>query len=129
MARPKAEQLELALGPYDNRKLFSDHFLEDRLPSWPEFIAVESQGLLDDLATLLDQERAGLPSANEAQTEERFIKPILERLGIAFTVQGGRRHGRRAAPAGLRALRRRRRPGGGCPAQRRRALSPCRGGL
>lgn len=89
MARPKAEQLELALGPYDNRKLFSDHFLEDRLPSWPEFIAIEPRGLLDDLATLLDQERAGLPSANEAQTEERFIKPILERLGFAFTVQAG----------------------------------------
>jgi hypothetical protein len=45
--------------------------------------------VLDDLATLLDQERAGLPSANEAQTEERFIKPILERLGFAFTVQAG----------------------------------------
>jgi hypothetical protein len=89
VARPKAEQLELALGPHDNRKLFSDHFFEDRLPSWPEFTAVESQGLLDDLATLLDQERAGLPSANEAQTEERFIKPILERLGFAFTVQAG----------------------------------------
>jgi hypothetical protein len=89
VARPKAEQLELALGPYDNRKLFSDHFLEDRLPSWPEFTALEPQRLLGDLATLLDQERSGLPSANEAQTEERFIKPILERLGFAFTVQAG----------------------------------------
>ncbi len=30
-----------------------------------------------------------LASANEAQTKERFIKPVLARLGFAFTVQAG----------------------------------------
>ena len=82
-------QLALALGPYDNRKLFSDYFLRERLPAWPEFAAVDPASLLQDLAELWDRERLGLATANEAQTEERFIKPVLARLGFAFTVQAG----------------------------------------
>ena len=82
-------QLALALGPYDNRKLFSDHFLRERLPAWPEFAAADPASLLQDLADLWDRERSGLATANEAQTEERFIKPVLTRLGFAFTVQAG----------------------------------------
>lgn len=86
MADSRAEQLRLALGPYQNRKLFSDHFLEDILPTWPEF-AADARGLLDDLADLWEAERTGLERANESQTEERFIKPVLQRLGFFFTVQ------------------------------------------
>lgn len=89
MTAPSSDQLALALGPYVNRKLFSDHFLQERLPAWPEFASADPAPLLDDLAHLWDRERAGLASANEAQTEERFIKPVLARLGFAFTVQAG----------------------------------------
>jgi len=74
---PTGDQLALALGPYDNRKLFSDHFLRERLPTWPEFAAADPGSLLHDLAELWDRERSGLATANEAQTEERFIKPVL----------------------------------------------------
>ena len=89
MADSRAEQLRLALGPYQNRKLFSDHFLEDILPTWPEFAVADARGLLADLADLWEAERAGLEHANESQTEERFIKPVLQRLGFYFTVQAG----------------------------------------
>ncbi len=89
MVESRAAQLRLALGPYTNRKLFSDHFLEDILPTWPEFTATDAGGLLNDLADLWQTERAGLEYANEAQTEERFVKPILQRLGFFFTVQAG----------------------------------------
>ena len=89
MAESRAEQLRLALGPYQNRRLFSDHFLEDILPGWPEFCEADAHGLLDDLADLWQAERAGLRHANEAQTEERFVKPVLQRLGFHFTVQAG----------------------------------------
>lgn len=87
MTGPPSDQLALALGPFVNRNLFSDHFLRERLPSWPEFAGANPAPLLRDLADLWDRERAGLASANEAQTEERFIKPVLARLGFAFTVQ------------------------------------------
>ena len=89
MSGSTSDQLALALGPYDNRKLFSDHFLSERLPAWPQFAAADSASLLRDLAELWDRERAALPAANEAQTEERLIKPVLARLGFAFTVQAG----------------------------------------
>jgi len=89
VADPRAEQLRLALGPYVNRKLFSDHFLKEILPTWPEFAEVDSAGLLGDLAALWTAERNALVHANEAQTEERFIKPVLRRLGFSFTVQAG----------------------------------------
>ncbi len=87
MSGSTSDQLALALGPYDNRKLFSDHFLSERLPAWPQFAAADPASLLHDLAELWDRERAALPAANEAQTEERLIKPVLARLGFAFTVQ------------------------------------------
>jgi len=86
---PRRDQLALALGPYSNRNLFSDHFLEQVLPEWPEFGATRSADLLEDLSSLWHAERSALIAANEAQTEERFVKPVLERLGFAFTVQVG----------------------------------------
>lgn len=89
MPRGRANQLALALGPYENRKLFSDHFLEELLPTWSEFKDAPSSSLLDDLWLLWNAERDGLRTANEAQTEERFIKPVLERLGFVYTVQAG----------------------------------------
>jgi type I restriction-modification system DNA methylase subunit len=97
MTKGRADQLALALGPYENRRLFADHFLLDRLPSWPEFQAAPAELLLADLRALWLDERDVLLNANEAQTEERFVRPVLERLGFAFTVQpaievgGGRR--------------------------------------
>jgi hypothetical protein len=89
VTRPPSDQLALALGPFVNRKLFSDHFLLEGLPNWTEFSRVDPKPLLQDLADLWDSERATLASANEAQTEERFVKPALARLGFAFTVQAG----------------------------------------
>jgi type I restriction-modification system DNA methylase subunit len=89
MPRPRGGQLALALGPYSNRNLFSDHFLERILPEWPEFQAAASTDLFAQLNEIWQAERTTLPSANEAQTEERFIKPVLSRLGFAYTVQAG----------------------------------------
>jgi hypothetical protein len=68
MADSRAEQLRLALGPYQNRKLFSDHFLKDILPTWPEFTAADARGLVDDLADLWQAERAGLELEREVRS-------------------------------------------------------------
>lgn len=84
-----SSQLRLALGPYANLKLFSDHFLEERLGEMRGFADVDARGLLHELTMLWESERGGLAGANEAQTEERFIKPVLQRLGFSYTVQAG----------------------------------------
>ncbi|MBA2766293.1 MAG: hypothetical protein H0U33_04900, partial [Solirubrobacterales bacterium] len=82
-------QLELALGAFENRRLFSANFLFERLPEWPELSAAANQDLHRTLRALWAAERAGLSTANEAQTEERLVKPVLAALGFAYTVQAG----------------------------------------
>ncbi len=90
-------QLELAHPAVENHGLFSDHFLQNRLPAWPELATSRFEALHASLSALWTREGATLIGANEAQTEERLIKPVLHELGFAFTVQpalsvaGGRR--------------------------------------
>jgi hypothetical protein len=86
-------QLRLAVQPFHSRKLFAEGFLSGRLPEWPEFERLDVTALFAQLRDLWEHERAGLRSANEAQTEERFIQPILRALGFSYTVQVGLRTG------------------------------------
>jgi Eco57I restriction-modification methylase/N-6 DNA Methylase len=88
MTEPE-QQLELALGPFRNQRLFSDHFLLERLPEWPEFAALDPTELFNRLRELWQLEATGLQGANEAQTEERWIQPVLKTLGFVYTVQAG----------------------------------------
>jgi hypothetical protein len=85
--QPGRPQLELALGAFENRRLFSANFLFERLPEWPELAAEADPVLHGRLRELWAAERAGLEAANEAQTEERLVKPVLAALGFAYTVQ------------------------------------------
>jgi hypothetical protein len=68
------------------RRLFSEHFLADRLPVWPEFAELDTAVLHAQLLELWRAERMTLATANEGQTEERFIRPVLRLLGHAFTL-------------------------------------------
>lgn len=88
MTEPE-RQLELALGPFQNRRLFSEHFLRDRLPEWPDFADLNASEVFERLRDLWESEREGLRGANEAQTEERWVQPVLRALGFAYTVQVG----------------------------------------
>jgi hypothetical protein len=83
------QQLELALGPFRNQRLFAEHFLRERLPEWSEFAALDATELFEKLRELWEAEAAGLERANEAQTEERWIQPVLRALGFTYTVQMG----------------------------------------
>jgi hypothetical protein len=69
--------------------LLSEHFLADRLPERQDFQELEVEPLRSQLRELWARERDALPQSNEAQTEERFIKPVLSALGFEFTVQVG----------------------------------------
>ncbi len=82
----------------DNRSLFSDHFLTERLPQHPAW-QEDVSDLFMQAQQLYENERGGLRAANEAQTEERFIKPLLRLLGWHYDVQAeATRHGRRNVP-------------------------------
>jgi len=67
---------------FENRGLFSDHFLEARLLEWKEW---QTNGELSifrkELLSLYGSKKNILPNLNEAQTEEEFIQPVLNLLG------------------------------------------------
>jgi hypothetical protein len=69
---------------FQNRGLFSDHFLQERLPEWKEWnVSEELENFRSKLLTLYEAKKSILPGLNEAQTEEEFIKPVLDLLGYA----------------------------------------------
>jgi len=74
------------VGASTARWLFSQHFLAERLPEWPEFSSLDTQRLHEELLALWRAESAGLTAANEGQTEERLIRPALRLLGHSFTL-------------------------------------------
>lgn len=72
--------------PYRNQGLFSEHYLETRLresPEWQE----DPEPLRQRLLELYRSKEGLLKGANEAQTENEFIQPVLEALGFAYWVQ------------------------------------------
>jgi hypothetical protein len=68
------------------KPLFSDHYLTHRITEtseWNEEVRV----YFDKLQSLYQQKRHILPNLNESQTENEWIKPILEELGFSYIVQ------------------------------------------
>jgi N-6 DNA Methylase len=80
-------QLLLSNAPHHNQRLFSDYFLDHKLPEewnslWED--ASLAMGQIQQLAhTFLPIAK----NANEAQTEYSWIRPILQILGHVFEVQ------------------------------------------
>jgi len=71
----------------ENRSLFSDYYLSERLTDHPEWSADVSEPFQRALK-LYKANKAALPKMNESQTEKEFIQPILsEVLGYQFDVQ------------------------------------------
>ncbi|MBI3911208.1 MAG: N-6 DNA methylase [Armatimonadetes bacterium] len=68
--------------------LFSDHYLTERLPQpgaalWPD--PAEADTVFDFARELLEKTEVGLRRGNEEDCEDRFITPLLQRLGFGFT--------------------------------------------
>ncbi len=69
-----------------NQGLFSDHYLRTRLPEQPEWQA-DYGTQHAELDALLDNAVAALPTLSEAQTEQQFIRPVLDALGWSYETQ------------------------------------------
>ncbi|MFA6612839.1 MAG: hypothetical protein WCS64_04595, partial [Dehalococcoidales bacterium] len=84
------KELTPANSYFQNRGLFSDHFLQERLHEWKEWgVNNELEDFRSKLLTLYEAKKQILPGLNEAQTEEEFIKPVLDLLGYenSYVVQ------------------------------------------
>lgn len=79
-------------GFWENRSLFSDYFLNERLDQkkeWKEDVSASFQKILQ----IYSEKKEALPSYNEAQTEKEFIQPVLEEvLGFQYDVQHTEKH-------------------------------------
>jgi hypothetical protein len=82
-----AGQLPPGVGSRTARWLFSEHFLAARLPEWDEFSTLDPTTLHSELRELWRSEGPRLAGANEAQTEDRLVRPTLRRLGHELAVQ------------------------------------------
>lgn len=68
------------------RSLFSQHFLDKRLPDETDW-QVDVDSIFAGLAELYQDKKDFLPTLNEAQTEQEFIRPVLDALGFAYIPQ------------------------------------------
>lgn len=72
---------------HQNHYLFSDYYLNEILSEHEAWKGVDVKKPFEDLAELYKKVKDLLPGSNEAQTEERFIRPALNLLGHLFEVQ------------------------------------------
>jgi len=95
--KSKLQQLSLVNVPYSgvlhhNRRLFSDHFLDELLPNkepWRQHwlqLWVEAAPIMESLKQHFAAFAPG-DATNEAQTEQEWIRPVLLELGHSFEVQ------------------------------------------
>jgi hypothetical protein len=72
--------------PQRNHGLFSDHYLNVTLPGRPGWESLVEQARLV-MEEISNHFTSFTPSANEAQTEEGLVEPVLRILGHDFEVQ------------------------------------------
>lgn len=74
--------------PHRNHYLFSDHFIDTRLKDTKEWQACAAhKEAFKRLRELYEHKKNILSELKEAQTEEEFIKPVLEILNFSYVVQ------------------------------------------
>ena len=81
---------------FQNRGLFSDHYLKERLPEREEWKVDSKLAVFrDELLALYQAKKSILSHLNEAQTEDEFIKPLLDLLGYtdSYIVQAATKLG------------------------------------
>ena len=85
-----AVQLPLLSQAHNNQQLFSDYYLDVRLPLRPDWQALAGT-LAPTMARVTAIYAEYTPSNNEAQAERDLVRPILEALGHLFEVQASLR--------------------------------------
>ncbi|XWK89584.1 MAG: Eco57I restriction-modification methylase domain-containing protein [Phormidium sp.] len=76
----------MADGQKPNKPLFSQHYLNNRLKECSEW-QINVSADLEKLKSLYISKKSLLPKLSEAQTEEVFIKPVLDILGFSHIPQ------------------------------------------
>lgn len=74
---------------FNNRGLFSNHYLTTQIPKTPEWKEDENvQIVFDEINKHYQKNQKSLATYKEAQLEDNFIRPVLRALGHFFGIQG-----------------------------------------
>lgn len=77
------------LNVFNNRGLFSNHYLTTQIPKTPEWKEDENvQIVFDEINKHYQKNQKSLATYKEAQLEDNFIRPVLRALGHFFGIQG-----------------------------------------
>ncbi len=90
MPRPSRRQLALPLSPIRNSELFSNHWLNHRLPLEPEWLECRTSAAeaLDSLLAIWRVQKGRVEQyGSEQSLEQAFIQPVLEALGWKLIYQ------------------------------------------
>jgi hypothetical protein len=88
LSRPSREAVSTSREPDDmqTKTLFSQHYLQKRLPDHPEW-QEDPRAVFEAVRELWQRAREYGDTWNESQTEQEFIQPVLDLLGWAYIVQ------------------------------------------
>lgn len=86
MPKRNTPEEPLPIAAYRNQQLFSDYYLAHILPQRTDWqaLTIQAEPIMARIATIFKKYR---PSENEAQTEDGFVKPVLQALGHTFEIQ------------------------------------------
>ena len=74
---------------FNNRSLFSNHYIETYVPKTPEWKEDErAQIAFNEISKVYQQNQRAMAAYKEAQLEDNFIRPVLKVLGHFFGIQG-----------------------------------------
>jgi len=74
---------------FNNRSLFSNHYIETYMPKTPEWKEDErAQIAFNEISKVYQQNQRAMAAYKEAQLEDNFIRPVLKVLGHFFGIQG-----------------------------------------
>ncbi|MGV8127272.1 MAG: Eco57I restriction-modification methylase domain-containing protein [Methanothrix sp.] len=77
------------LNVFNNRGLFSNHYLTTQIPKTPEWKDDENlQIVFDEINKHYQKNQKSLATYKEVQLEDNFIRPVLRALGHFFGIQG-----------------------------------------
>jgi len=82
--------MQTTLNYRTNRDLFSNYYLDESLPETQEWNELSENDLREakaDIMDLWEREKETAPKRNESQLEERFIRPLFQKLGIPYEVE------------------------------------------
>jgi len=69
--------MEIALRPFKNRNLFSNHYLENQIKSAPEWGRSDHEAVFIEIKKIYEREASFVGNLSESQLEDRLFRSLF----------------------------------------------------